>query len=359
MPRVLIAEDEGALLTNLVSFVRGLGHECEGALDGRQALEKARELRPSLIVTDYMMPRMNGIELIRELRHDPKLADVPVVLVSAASPRGHEEAWRFIRKPFDLDVLERTVKEGLAMRAGAPSADSMQMSLELAREEMLNWVAHEIRTPLSTAMMAAQMARRDLSAGRPEAAAPNLDLIVTQLKRMDHLVASILDATRLQEGKVTLDPERCDIGAFVRTLVEGWRMAHPDLTFELSLPEEPVTALVDRERVHQIIDNLLSNAVKYGRGGARIEVKVRRVDGHVRVDVTDHGPGIEASELPRIFQRFHRVPGAEGQGHGLGLYIAATLARLHGGSLQVTSKVGKGSTFSLVLPAPAEAPRSP
>ncbi len=100
-----------------------------------------------------------------------------------------------------------------------------------------------------------------------------------------------------------------------------------------------------------MLDNLLSNAVKYGRPANRVDVRAEASPGRALIHVRDHGQGISASELPRIFDRFHRAEGATGEGHGLGLYIAAALAKLHGGSLHARSQRGEGATFTLTLPS--------
>jgi len=104
------------------------------------------------------------------------------------------------------------------------------------------------------------------------------------------------------------------------------------------------------ERLRQVLDNLLSNAVKYGHPGNVVHISATPSEEQVRISVRDEGTGIPADQLDRIFDRFHRVPGKSGQGHGLGLYIARALARLHGGDIEVRSAPGRGATFTVVLP---------
>jgi signal transduction histidine kinase len=102
--------------------------------------------------------------------------------------------------------------------------------------------------------------------------------------------------------------------------------------------------------VRQIVNNLLANAVKYSLSSKRIDVAIRTTAATVELDVVDWGIGIASEELPRIFNRFHRADSAAAAGHGLGLFIASVLTLLHGGSLNVKSELGKGSTFTLALP---------
>jgi signal transduction histidine kinase len=170
-----------------------------------------------------------------------------------------------------------------------------------------------------------------------------------QLKRIDELVNALLDAAQLQDGKLDLETKRVDLCELVDRVSLYWRETHPELVFEVDLPHGDAFVQGDSERLRQIVDNLVSNAVKYG--GAKPIVIELLVEGAVAVvRVIDHGRGIAPDAIAHIFDRFHRVPGQGGRGHGLGLYIAAALARLHGGTLHVDSKLDRGSSFLLTLP---------
>lgn len=361
MSKVLIAEDEAALLEIYAELVAGLGHECLVAHDGDEAIDLARKHRPDLVVTDYMLPGRTGVDVIRSLRADPVLAEVPTILLSAGRPpeAAQKEAWLFLKKPLSLERFERAVEEGLRLHkpsSGRPfhvaaPASSAGSDITLLREEMLSWVSHEIKSPLSSAMMAAQLALRDLRLGTVDSAnlENRLTMIMRQLARMDELATSILDAAQLQDGKLRLDVEDIAVAPWLKEITSFWRDLHPD--HEIILEDgHDVVLRGDKERLRQVLDNLISNAIKYGKPSKRVVVSTRATDASLDVSVKDEGQGIPAHELPTIFDRFHRVAGQGGRGHGLGLYIAAALARLHGGAIVVESQVGAGSTFTLSLP---------
>ncbi|WP_375771335.1 ATP-binding protein [Archangium gephyra] len=357
MSLVLIAEDEEAMLEIFAQVVEDLGHRTLRAHNGEEALMLARTERPDLVVSDHMMPRRTGVELLRTLRADPRLGSVPFLLLSAAHPRGLEEADAFLSKPVDLDTFEAAVEQVLRSRpAPEPSGEAMTAgdraghSSGAVREEMLNWVAHEIKTPLSSARLNAQLLLRKQDERGAAEERKCSEAILRQLDRMNSLVTSILDAARLSEGKVALQRERGELGAFLQDVVQEWRELQPQVDFSLTGVAQPVKLSFDAERVRYILNNLLSNAVKYGGEQRRVEVTLSLTPGLAIVQVRDWGVGIPASELRNIFERFHRADGAGGHGHGLGLYIAAALARLHGGSLTAQSELGQGSTFSLRLP---------
>jgi signal transduction histidine kinase len=359
MTHVLVAEDEPALLESFCDVVGHLGYGCIVARNGDEALELARTRVPDLIITDYMMPGRSGVELIRALREEPTLAAIPVILVSAAAPRGADEAWRFLAKPVELTALEQCLVEGTRLgrerRNGAgkalPARAPAASRLGLAREEMLNWVAHEIKSPLSAAVMCAHLMRRSLETGEPPGVLrKRIDVIVRQLDTINELVTSVLEAARLQDGKLTLSCQEIDLCELLQRTVELWRTSYPQVDFSVVHPDQPVAVRGDRDRLQQILDHLLSNAVKHGQPAGRVALDLRLDGGTALLRVTDFGRGIPAAELPHLFDRFHRV-GVGGRGHGLGLYIAAALARLHEGSLSASSEEGKGATFLLTIPS--------
>jgi signal transduction histidine kinase len=357
MSLVLIAEDEEAMLEIFAQVVEDLGHRTLRANNGDEALLLARTETPDLVVSDHMMPRRTGLELLRTLRVDPRLKTVPFLLLSAARPRGLEEADAFLPKPVDLDIFEAAVQKVLRARPAAdPGREDVPASVRearssgIVREEMLNWVAHEIKTPLSSARLNAQMLLRKQGERGPADEKKCTEIILRQLDRMNTLVTSILDAARLSEGKLELRLEPGELTAFLEELIQDWRELQPQVDFTLEGTEQRLELPFDAERVRYILNNLLSNAVKYGGERRRVEVKLSLSPGLAVVQVRDWGVGIAASELPNIFDRFHRAEVAGGHGHGLGLYIAAALARLHGGSLTAQSTLGEGSTFSLRLP---------
>lgn len=353
-----MAEDEEALLEVFASVVADMGHTVLSAHAGDEALGLARAHQPDLIISDHMMPGLTGVELMRAVRGDARLADTPFILVSAVLPQGAHEAHAYLAKPVSLEKFEHVVQEGLRASSGtreergdeAPLTQAPENGLNLARAEMLSWVAHEIKTPLSAARLNLEMMIRNLGADAMEAQRRRGTQALHQLDRMSTLVTSVLEASQLSDGRIRLNREQCDLKSFLQGVVRYWRDTRPDFEFSLRLPSEEALASIDPERVRQILNNLLSNAVKYGGTSAPVVLSLELSPGRALIAVTDQGQGMDAAELPRIFDRFHRAAGSTGQGHGLGLYIAAALARLHGGTLQVRSQRGEGSTFTLSLP---------
>jgi signal transduction histidine kinase len=354
MGLVLIAEDEGPMLELFGDVVEQLGHRTMRAQNGEEALLLAQTERPDLVISDHMMPRKTGLQLLRALRSDPKLASVPFVLVSAARPQGLEQADAFLAKPVDIDVFEASVKKALGPRTGVAQERRHgalpHRASDSIREEMLNWLAHEIKTPLGAARMSAQLLVRRLEESKATEPERKLSAtIIHQLDRMNALMTSILDASRLSEGQVTLELARVDLVKLAKEVVHDWNDLQPEARISLAGGEEDIEVAADAESLRHVLNNLISNAIKYSGYDKRVEVTLHKSPGAAVIDVQDWGEGIPASQLPTIFERFHRADTGDGRGHGLGLFIAAALTQLHGGTLVAHSELGKGSTFTLRL----------
>jgi signal transduction histidine kinase len=270
--------------------------------------------------------------------------------MSAGRPPEAERraATRFLQKPFTPAELEEAIREALE-KSGNGRAPPNGGHVTSLREQMLSWVSHEIKTPLSAATAAVHLATRAVRAHDEPQVEKRLDTIARQLRRMDELVTSILDAAQLEDGGLRLNAEEVDLDALLAGAVSFWRELYPDHDIS-SAGESGLTVKADRERLRQILDNLISNAVKYGKPAKLVAIAVTSDASSVSVSVRDRGAGIPPEELDSIFDRFHRLAGQGGRGHGLGLFIAAALARLHGGSITVESEVGAGSTFKLTIP---------
>ena len=221
-----------------------------------------------------------------------------------------------------------------------------------ARDEFLSIASHELRTPLTTLQLRLQSLKDSLATGKVAADVSRmLDSSLRQGSRLMGLVDCLFDVSRIANGQLTLQRERFDLCDAARELVEQFAesAAIAGVTLELHA-EASATGLWDRLRVGQIIQNLLSNAIKYGPN-ALVEVTVGAGDGNATIAVRDHGPGIMASDLERIFGLFERAVSARNYGGlGLGLYIARENAAAHGGTLCVTSVPGAGATFIVELP---------
>lgn len=228
-------------------------------------------------------------------------------------------------------------------------------TLERVKSQFLNVASHELRGPLGVLNGYMSMVRDGSFGGIDAVDMRRVAPVVAQkVVEMNTLVNEMLDTARLEESRLTLSLTSFDIGALVERAVEAVEpLASAKHEVLYTPPRPPITVTGDEVRTGIIVTNLLHNAVKYSPAGGVVQVFVALDDGSAAVSVWDHGLGIAADDMPRLFSRFGRVVTRENSnipGTGLGLYLARELARLHGGDITVRSAPGRGSVFTLVLP---------
>lgn len=458
---ILIVEDSATQAQKLQYLIERKGYRVRTAGNGKLALDAIGQLRPDLVLSDIVMPEMDGYTLCQAIKSDPELQRIPVILVTSLTDskdiiRGLEcGADNFIRKPYSdgylltridhvlmnqhlrnsknmeigiglylggqkhfinserqqiLDLListyeqavlvndellerERQVTE-LNMRLAQHAARLEETNREIARQnrelayasrmksEFVANMSHELRTPLNAIIGFSQALKTGLvgalSAQQVECAGDILD----SGKHLLSLINDILDLSKIESGKMTLDLEPTDIVQLSQnswTVLKERALAH-NIGFELDL-EPAGWMMADQRKTRQILYNLLSNAVKFTPDGGKVRLRMRRVDAslldqlrkngelvgeladqgkpaavhatYLELSVSDTGIGISQDDLRRLFQPFMQLDGSlrrKYEGSGLGLSLVKQLVELHGGSLAVRSTPGQGSEFTVWLP---------
>jgi PAS domain S-box-containing protein len=222
------------------------------------------------------------------------------------------------------------------------------------RDEFLSIASHELRTPLTSLRLQMDGLVRLASSPREQREArlsQKIDATVRQVDRLSSLIDSLLDVSRISSGQLRMQREIFDLAETARDVVERWREAaiHAGCDLRCSL-DGPVIASWDRTRFEQVLINLLSNAIKYG-AGKPIDILLDTSQAEVRLSVVDRGIGVSVEDQQRIFGRFERAVAVDHYGGlGLGLYIARQIVENHGARIQVDSRPGAGSTFTLIFP---------
>jgi ammonium transporter len=253
----------------------------------------------------------------------------------------------------DVSAQKRSEAELAELLRRVEMARDTAMEAASAKSRFLANMSHELRTPLNAIIGFTRLVSRNAE-GLPDRQAGNLSKILVSAEHLLGLIDQILDLSRVEADKVTIEVAETQVADVVHEAAESLEPLLDTPRVELVVEADPdlPRVVTDRDKVKQILLNLLSNAVKYTDEGS-IAVRAQAVDGRLRVGVSDTGVGIPSDELGRIFDEFHRADSTgarQRRGTGLGLTISRRLAQRLGGDVSVESRVGVGSTFTLELP---------
>ncbi len=257
------------------------------------------------------------------------------------------------------DLSER-VRVSSADEVGRLAQAFNHMADELAevdrqRRELIANVSHELRTPIS----ALRATLENVVDGVVDPDPALLRTMLAQIERLQRLVAQLLDLSRLESGGSPLHAVGFEAVDLLDAVAAEAALHSPDLTFPVSIEPPDLTITGDPERLHQVLANLVENASRFAPDGSAVLLSVRDRAGHVVLEVVDGGPGIPATSLNRVFERFYRTDEARSTdegGSGLGLAIARWIVELHGGSIRAEQVEPSGCRMVVELPAAADRP---
>jgi signal transduction histidine kinase len=388
--RVLIAEDDPISRLLLQGHLQKWGHEVTAATDGAEAWGLFQEGDYPLVVSDWMMPEMDGPELVRRIRACPRPGYVYVILLTARAQKadvvqGMEAgADDFVTKPFDREELRVRVRAGERIVQLEHSLAEQNKALREAQAALVQseklaslgrlaaGVAHEINNPVAYVTNNLAVLRRDMQSALDvldayrrddfaEAArlAEEADLgyfraqfartcekTLEGLQRVRDIVRNLRDFARLDEA----DFKEADLNAALDSAAEILRHEFKQREVRLETDYRPLPpVLCHPGKINQVLLNLMANAVQACDPGGRVVLHTRDEDTSVVVEVDDNGSGIKPEHRARLFEPFFTTKPV-GQGTGLGLSVSFGIVRDHGGTIEVESEVGRGSTFRVRLP---------
>ena len=368
-PQVLVVDDNIDMLGYVSKILSTVGFQIVQAKDGLEALKTLKEYskKPDLILSDIMMPGMDGFGLLAEIRKTEELSDIPFIFLSA---RAGEEASSegitagaddYMCKPFSAKELVTRVNSRIELSRlrllAAKREKELRKEAEQAnniKDKFLAVLSHELRTPLTPALLLAEQIQDDSSL--PIYIKDDLSIIIRQIRLQVQLIDDLLDITKIRQGKLQLQMIYLDANRLLDQTFKlfSYNVNEKSLKFSLQLEAKKNIILGDSTRLQQIFWNLINNAIKFTPNEGCIIVKSWNEDNSLKICVQDDGIGIEPNILNRLFTAFEQgsshITSTFG-GLGLGLNISQTIATILGGSLVAYSEgKNKGAKFTLSLP---------
>lgn len=366
---LLLVDDDEPFRESLGDFLRGEGFQVDEAGTAAQSLERTAGKAYDVIVSDYHLPDLSGVQMIERLA-DQGVKSKIILLTGEPDLDSAIQSLRmrvqaYFQKPVDPQSLLSALEQGLRDKRMEGQVKELLQELNRAngkleafdhmKSRFLYLVAHDIRSPLSAArgftdyiLMQNPVLAPGIKSG--------LDVIGQALDQVNRLVEDIMDLGRMESGKLSVKPEPVDI----RAMSDGWKARFEllarkeEVTLEFSGEGAPSEITADPMRLEQVVGNLVGNAIKHSGGGRRVSVVLSGTDGGgLAIDIKDDGPGLKADELSRVFEPFYQGddPVALKKGIGLGLAIVRELVDAHGGRVWAESEgPGKGCTFRVRLP---------
>lgn len=358
-PSVLVVDDTPANLRLLVGMLKEHGYKVRPVPSGDLALKAVEASPPDLILLDITMPELDGFAVLARLKADPATRDIPVIFVSALGEtddkvRGFRAGGvDYITKPFQFEEVEARVRVHLTLRNQQRELRrqfEQLCELERKRDELAHMIVHDMRSPLTGVQLCLELlATKD---GRADAqAGATVHMGRRAVALLMGMVNQVLDVSRVESGRLELRPTTFDLAELVREVVAGGRTLAGRRELATELPASlPLTA--DRDVIRRVLENLVGNALKFTTETGRVAVRARAAGERVSFEVSDDGPGIPPEQQSRIFEKFGQLDSRQrGLGSGLGLTFAKMAAEAHGGTIEVRSAAGQGSTFVVTLPS--------
>ena len=360
--KILLVDDLEENLVALEALLRGDGLELLKARSGNAALELLLVHDVALALLDVQMPDMDGFELATLMRGAERTRHVPIIFLTAGSHdthrmfRGYEVgAVDFLFKPTDPVLLRHKVTTFVELQRQRLERERLTTELR----EMLHLtemfvaaVTHDLRTPLSTVIMGANVVDRMLPEGEPKR---NLSRVRSSANRMLVMLEELYDLARARlGGGIAVERKETALLPLAEKVFDELRLVYPGRSLQV-VHDGPMTGQWDEGRLGQVLTNLVGNALRYGSPEEDVRVTFRGDTTSVAIEVHNGGV-IPADVLAHVFDPFRRGAREKGrEGLGLGLYIARQIVIAHGGTIDVSSSIGAGTTFRVTLPVSAPA----
>ncbi|MBN2406158.1 MAG: response regulator [Elusimicrobia bacterium] len=374
---VLIVDDTEKNIKLLEAFLAPEGYNILRAVTGEECLEVLKKNRVDMILLDVLLPGKSGFEVCREIKNNPKIRYLPVVMVTSLQEKedrikGIEAgADDFLSKPIDQNEVKARVKSLLRVKTLHDRLEKSYLDikkLEQLKEDLSRMLVHDMHNILTSISINLELIAENKSIA-PEIA-EDLMFAHAASDELIQMASNLLDIGKMEEDKLHLNREKLDIVELISRCVEAlkYHMKVENKEIIKDIESGSLFLEADRSILGRVVTNLLTNSLKYSMAGGNVTIRAghpvsggRADDLHVEISIADQGAGIPGEYHEKIFDKYEQIEAKKKgvrRGKGLGLYFCKMAVISHGGRIWVESEPGKGSVFKILLPVKGEDERS-
>jgi two-component system, sensor histidine kinase and response regulator len=351
---ILVIDDEPANFDVIESFLLSEPIQLHYASSAERAIARLETLQPDVILLDVMMPGTSGIELCQQLKSTPLWKHIPIIMVTALTSTQDlatclgAGADDYISKPVNGSELKARIQSMLRIKRQYDQLNELLRS----RSDMVNMIVHDLRNPLSTVILSADMLNSmEMS---PEKQHRKLEKIMAAGRQLQGLIDDLLIMAKLESGRLFLQRSPVNIAQLCQKALQEFQAIaqQKQLNLVVDLPDSSFQLEVDEAILRRVIDNLVSNAIKFSPKQSTVVLKVDSTapDG-ISIQVKDQGKGVQPDLRQHIFKKYETGTFMEGVPQiGLGLAFCKMAIEAHQGSIHVEDNDPVGSVFTIILP---------
>ncbi len=359
---VLVAEDDATTRGMLSQYLKKKGLSVITAGDGDEALKVMENNTISIIVLDWVMPGTNGMEVVRQIRERESSNYIYIIMLTAKE--GSEDLLagfeagidEYIQKPVNLRELYARIKVGIRIAGLEQALNEKQdrlYDLIHIKNKFIGIAAHDLRNPVISIRGFSELLLKKTNS-LSEEQREFISIIHNTSDNMLALLNDLLDLSQIESGKLEIKKTSGSLKKVIEERIRLHKLQADQKRIAINTDLKKLPDFdFDEQRLSQAVDNLLTNAIKFSPPGTNVNLTLRKENGAAIFGVCDEGPGIPVEEQHMLFNEFQRLsirPTGGESSTGLGLAIAKKIVEAHGGRIDFESHVGRGSTFSIVLP---------
>jgi len=356
-----VIDDDYAMRLSCRKILIKMGLRAETFEDGARGLEGVATNKPDMVIVDLKMPGISGMEVIARVHEiDPQIVIVVITgyaTIDTAVQAMKCGAYDFLPKPFSPEELRLIVNRGMERRRLALEAQRHEIEQTMLKRRFVTFVSHQLRSPLAAIHQYLDVLRHlDQSSDSPARRQEWLERCLVRIEELQNLIADWLTLARVEGGSLFAERVKADLNHIISDILGTYEQtaAAENVSLSAHLPDDSLFVCGDRNCLSVLFDNLIANAIKYNKPGGTVTVTGTQSDGEIVFAVADTGIGIPEKYRPYLFDEFFRVKDEGGKkiaGTGLGLHISKRIVSEMGGTIEVDSQSGIGTTFWVRLPA--------